>query len=81
MRKGVVQEFPHPETVDGRMVEPRDEFAANAVPRIILRFEKRDWDASLPKREPERKAGQAAADDFDGKRRFQGHLMAIPRAA
>ncbi len=54
---------------DGGRPEAGDEFATDAVARIVAGLEHGDRHAGAAQGQPERKPGQAAADDLEGEQR------------
>ena len=53
-----------------------DEFAADAMARIVAGFENRGWDAALAQADAERESGKTAANDRDCSR--SGHFWKLP---
>lgn len=66
VERGVGEERIELEAVAGVRGESGDEFAADAVARVMAGFENRDVDAGATEGEAEAETGEAAADDFDG---------------
>ena len=69
MPQDVLQQWAEPETFDGRRIQPRDELAAHPMARIGAGLVQRHWHSGPAQRQAQRQPRQAAADDFDGRRR------------
>ena len=65
MVQGVGEQRRQAETLDGRGRKSRDEFAADAMPRVAAGFEDRDRHAGPAQGETKRQPRESAADDFD----------------
>lgn len=67
------------EAFAGALGQTGDELAADAMTRIAAGFEQRDVDTGTAQGKSERKAGEAAADDFDGTVRRHERRIATSR--
>ena len=65
----------------GLLVQRGDEFAANAVARIVTGLADGHGQAPVPQGDAERQTGESAADDFDRPRRFHPERRRPPACA
>src|SRR5205085_5606306 len=69
---GRLQILPQSEFAQHNEPFATDEFAANAMPRVVSGFPQLDWHATLPEAKPQGQTAEPTSDDCDRSRLSHG---------